>query len=1137
MTPLDEKKGVFVVDDTIGISLLLSAFFEKKPKNCIVFASNLYNAQQIFDCLSDFLDDGSVLLFPSDELLRSETLTSSKELLSQRLYVMGKLFDKKPKIVIVHPSSALRFLPPVNEFKDRIVKLSIGSTMELSDLKKKLLCSGYSLVSKIDQTLQFASRGDILDIFSVNYDNPIRIEFFDNQIESIKFFDIASQESNVSVESIEIFPASDMLFNNHEILALEKDGFSQISKDCEILGSLKGEVLKNTFENDIQSIKDYTYKPSLYKYYGYAKDACSSIIDYAQPDLVVVANKKQLEESCKLISDEARDFLDELFSDGKSISHLELFSNVGDVLKPKINIVYGISYSDGITPYQFVTRPIVYSGTSVSQIEPTLFSYIGHSDKVIIALSNPQQVNVVTQILKDKEIAYDKLDSLSLPKNNVGVLIKTMKEGFELPELSISVISSAELFGQQYHNARFSSRFKEATILKSYDELEPGDYVVHEYHGIGQFLDIKTLEVDGVHRDFLHIAYAGSDVLYVPLAQFKLVRKYAGREGSSPKLSHLNSGEWEKKKTRIKERVNELAQKLSALYQERATIPGYAFSKDDELQQMFENSFEYELTDDQKLAIEEIKKDMEAPHPMDRLLCGDVGFGKTEVAFTAAFKAIDNGKQVAILCPTTLLARQHYEVALKRFAEFGVRIAIFSRLVPPSIQKQYQKQIENGEINLIIGTHRLLSKQIRFKDLGLLIVDEEQRFGVEQKERIKEMKSNVDVLTLTATPIPRTLQMSLVGLRQFSQINTAPKNRNSIQTYVIPHKDEVIKELIERELSRNGQVFYIYNKVINIRGIASRLQTMIKGARIGVVHGQMERDEIEDVMMKFYSGELNVLVCTSIVENGIDIQNANMIIVEDADTFGLAQLYQIKGRVGRGDRIAYAYLLYREQKVLNQNAQKRLKAIQEFTELGSGYKIAQRDLMIRGAGDILGPEQAGYIDSIGIDLYLKMLNEAIAGKQEENAKQPALLSIDAYIPQDYANKPDKIEIYQDIEGAKNISELERIKKRLRDIYGKIPDEVLLLLKKRIIDLLLENEAFEGIEEGTNFVDIKMSVSFSKINGIGSVLFDGMMPYLDLINVTYVNHVLKIRLSKKSVWMDNLEQILLIIIKLYTNSVK
>jgi transcription-repair coupling factor (superfamily II helicase) len=534
--------------------------------------------------------------------------------------------------------------------------------------------------------------------------------------------------------------------------------------------------------------------------------------------------------------------------------------------------------------------------------------------------------------------------------------------------------------------------------------------------------------------------------------------------------------------------------------------------------------------------VKEIKADMEKPFPMDRLLCGDVGFGKTEVAFRAAFKAINAHKQVAILCPTTLLARQHYERAADRFASFGIQIAIFSRLIPEAKQKTYMKDILAGKIQLIIGTHRLLSKDIVYRDLGLLIVDEEQRFGVEQKEKIKEIRTNVDVLTLSATPIPRTLQISLLGIRQLSQINTSPLNRVPIQTYVMRHDPLVVKELIERELAREGQMYYLHNRVDDIYLVASQLKTKIKGSRVGVVHGQMDKDEIEDVMVDFYNGTINLLVCTSIIENGIDVSNANLIIVEQAANFGLAQLYQIKGRVGRGNRIAYAYLLYEEAERLNEQANKRLKAIQEFTELGSGYKIAQRDLMIRGAGDILGPEQAGFIDTVGLDMYLQLLNEAIQEKKTGILTPPitsvASLMIDAYIPETYAKNEDKVELYQAIETAKTFEELQTIEAYIRDLYGRLPDQVQNLLKKRHFDLLTSHPSVGSWQETKAYLDVFCSEAFTNLNRSGTVLFDRIQQHLQVLKVNYANRILRIRLQKTGDWFSILMDLIRALVETY-----
>jgi transcription-repair coupling factor (superfamily II helicase) len=723
-----------------------------------------------------------------------------------------------------------------------------------------------------------------------------------------------------------------------------------------------------------------------------------------------------------------------------------------------------------------------------------------------------------------------------IPNKGIAITLKNMDEGFEIPDFAFACITSKELFGYRQKTSKYFSRYKEATILTSHEDLTVGDYVVHEYSGIGQYLGIKTIEIDNLHKDYLHIQYAGTDVLYVPLSQFKLVRKFSGKEGAAPRLHRLQSKDWENTKKKIKEKVDDLAARLVELYKNRSVTAGYAFPADDELQSQFENQFPYELTPDQQRSVKEIKADMEKPFPMDRLLCGDVGFGKTEVAFRAAFKAINAHKQVAILCPTTLLARQHYERAADRFASFGIQIAIFSRLIPEAKQKAYIKDILAGKIQLIIGTHRLLSKDIVYRDLGLLIVDEEQRFGVEQKEKIKEIRTNVDVLTLSATPIPRTLQISLLGIRQLSQINTSPLNRVPIQTYVMRHDPLVVKELIERELAREGQVYYLHNRVEDIYLVASQLKTKIKGSRAGVVHGQMDKDEIEDVMVDFYNGTINLLVCTSIIENGIDVSNANLIIVEQAANFGLAQLYQIKGRVGRGNRIAYAYLLYEEAERLNEQANKRLKAIQEFTELGSGYKIAQRDLMIRGAGDILGPEQAGFIDTVGLDMYLQLLNEAIQEKKTGILTPPitsvASLMIDAYIPETYAKNEDKVELYQAIETAKTFEELQTIEAYIRDLYGRLPDQVQNLLKKRHFDLLTSHPSVGSWQETKAYLDVFCSEAFTNLNRSGTVLFDRIQQHLQVLKVNYANRILRIRLQKTGDWFSILMDLIRALVETY-----
>lgn len=1049
---------------------------------------------------------------------------------------MNELLLNQPKILIVHGSSMSRFLPSPALFKEASFSLKVGQKINLQHLKTSLIKAGYQQVSKIDQSMQFASRGDILDVFSVNEIKPTRIEFFDNEIESIRYFEISNQLSNESINFVNIIPSSDILFSDEELLYLKTKIEQEIKTTSPALNANKLEQLRFSLSDDLDKILEYQTRPQNYRYFSYAQKEHFSILDYAQFEFVFLVNKSDIFKAEELYTLEANNYLEELSEEGKGLTKLVLYQNLEQVLKKHKNILYSKKYKEDNNDLEFKIRQIVSTNTSYKDVIPLIETFLNFDNKVILALNTNQQLDMIKELLIEAKLDFEILKEINVPHKQIALVTKNINESFELIDEKLVLLTSKELLGYKVNRSRFVSRFKEATILKSFEELERGDYVVHEYNGIGRFVEVKTIETNGNKRDYLQIAYAGSDVLYIPLSQFQLIRKYVGKEGYAPKLNRLGGTSWEKTKKRIKDRVNELAERLIELYKARLDTKGFAFAKDDETQLLFENEFTYELTDDQANALKEIKEDMEKDVVMDRLLCGDVGFGKTEVAFRAAYKAIANYKQVAILCPTTLLARQHFERATERFLNFGIRIAVLSRLIPEATQRKYIEQINNGEIDLIIGTHRLLSKDIKFNDLGLLIVDEEQRFGVEQKEKIKEIKTNVDVLTLSATPIPRTLQISLLGIRDLSQINTAPSERMPIQTYVTAFNEDVIKQLIERELSRGGQIFYIHNKVMSIYLRANRLQALVPKAKVGVVHGQLNRDEIEDVMMNFYNGNLNLLVATSIIENGLDIANANLILIEDADYFGLAQLYQIKGRVGRGNKIAYAYLFYKEYKKINEKAIKRLKAIQDFTELGSGYKIAQRDLMIRGAGDILGPEQAGFIDSIGMDLYLKILEESILEKKDKeifiDKKPTQVFNVEAYIPEEYASDKDKIELYQEIEATSNIKELETIIIKIRDIYGRIPLEVRSLIKQRKINILANSEAIEEIHEREKDLIITLSTRFSSINSIGQFLFMKTTPLLSKIKVSFTNRILVINLKKTKGWLDDLEELLTIVNGLY-----
>ena len=709
----------------------------------------------------------------------------------------------------------------------------------------------------------------------------------------------------------------------------------------------------------------------------------------------------------------------------------------------------------------------------------------------------------------------------------INLYVGKLASGLELIEEKVVILTAYELFGEVNVSKTKYFRFKDAKTLRNFQELNVGDYVVHDSYGIGQYLGIKTLDVKGYHKDYLYVAYAGDDTLYIPVEQFKMIRKYASADGKVPMIHALGSSKWTKAKQKAKNKIDDIADRLIELYAKRMSSPGFAFSKDNELQIDFENQFGYALTADQQRSVDEIKLDMEKPQPMDRLLCGDVGFGKTEVALRGAFKAILDHKQVAFLCPTTILSMQHFKTATERFKNFPVEIALLNRFTSSKEKKRILKEVKEGKIDLLIGTHRILSKDVAFNDLGLLVIDEEQRFGVKQKEKIKEYRETIDVLSLSATPIPRTLQMSLMGIRGLSKIDTPPKNRLPVQTYVVEKNNTLIKQVIERELARDGQVFYLYNRTDQIANVAYKISSTVPNAKVAIGHGQMDKNELEDVMLRFMNKEFNVLICTTIIETGIDIPNANTMIVEDADKFGLAQLYQIRGRVGRSERGAYAYLLYKKDKSIQDDALKRLKAIKEFTELGSGYKIAMRDLSIRGSGDILGGKQAGFIDDIGFEMYMKILQDAINVRMHKDEKPEEVknlnVSVDGYIPDDYVESDyEKLELYQRLDKAKTMSELNSLKAEFDDYYGNLPEAILTLIEKRKLEILSHYSIIEDIKDSGKQLEIIFSPNaFETISGDKLFLLANQLFTKPAFKS--LDNKITIKINKHDQWLNRLNE--------------
>ena len=1115
--------------DETNEALLISSSFLASNKCFVIIKNSLYNAQRLYDRLSTFLNNEEIYLYPTDESLRLDAIAESKELIAERVYILSKILKNERCIIVTHTSSIIRHLPLKEDFEKSFINLKIGDVFSKDKLINLLEMSGYERVVKIDHSLQYAIRGGVIDIFSVNYNDPIRIEYFDDEIDSIRFFNLVSQRTVETLKSIEILPASELVIDSKVLNSKIDDLENKLKELSKKDFNLKHEVIsKLTYE--IMNLKNRNNNSTFYKYYTYLLDnKTSSLLEYFNKDntLFILSNESLIRDNYDLFMQELLDYKLELLEVNNNFIDYNFNLDLNNLLT-KYNFIRIEEFSNSNNKIE--TRSVSAMHGNKTHIASLIEDYNKRDYKVVLCLDNGLQIDFIKNIYLDLDYDLFYLKDNNIKEKNY-FIEKNIKEGFELVDQKIVFISTNELFGNYHINKTSLTRFKNAQVIRNVDNLSEGDYVVHEVHGIGKYKGISTLEIEGIHHDYLNIIYKDDVEIFVPLEQFKLVRKYVSKEGVVPKLNKVGSNEWAKTKQRIKNRVNDIADKLIKLYSERNVLEGFSYEVDDELVNDFFSSFPYELTSDQMKAYLDIVKDMQSNVPMDRLICGDVGFGKTELAFRAAYIAILNNKQVAMLCHTTLLSRQHFKVALERFQNFGINIKLVNRFVSIKEQNQIINDLKEGKIDFIIGTHRLLNSDFVYKDLGLLIVDEEHRFGVAHKERIKELKTNVDVLTLSATPIPRTLQMSLIGIRNLSQIETAPLNRMPVQTYVMERKEKLIKEIIERELGRNGQVFYLYNNTTQITSFANDLARKIKGAKIVVGHGKMDKDLLEETMMKFYNHEANVLICTTIIENGIDIPNANTIIIDNADRFGLSQLYQIKGRVGRGDRLGYAYLFYSGHKEMNDEAKKRLKTIKEFSELGSGYQIAMRDLSIRGAGDILGSEQSGFIDSVGIDMYLQILKETIDEKKngviKEETKTNTIINVDGYIPNKFeSNDLEKIDLYKKIDALSSLDSIINFSNEILDLYGKTPDNVKLLLEKKRLEVLSDILYLKNINDTKLFIELTLNENMSNIDGIGIKLFELTYKLSKDFTLSFKDGFIKIKLLKKEKnWLITLNELL------------
>ena len=1020
---LKKNMGITGVTDEFFCVLLYSTF-QRCGQNILVVVNSLYEANQLYSSLLNYMDD--VYLFPMDDFLTSEALAVSPELQYNRLETISAILNK-PGIVITNLMGYLRFLPTKSSYQQCVLNLSVGDTIYPQKLVGKLVQSGYSRDTIVNKTGEFAVRGFIVDVFPVESDYPVRIEFFDDEIESIRFFDSDTQKSLSNLSNVIIRPCSEFLTTK--------------SVDEE-------EAFKQKF------LPKYT--------------TVSSISDYLEPSITFFKDYNQLKVSFQQIMEEVL-----TYQSSKDLSFTGKYMFDFSDVSVSFPIYYmNIDHYSANSIQDFSVHTINNFNENPETINQFIRKHITEGDTVVLCLKKYQIFSVMKFLnMKVIETDFDHIVS-----NEVNLVSQPIKTGFIYQNYVF--LTANELFLVKEKSKKYRTKFKYSSSISDINKLEVGDYVVHDVHGIGIYNGIKTLSFSGIVKDYLEILYQGEDKLYIPVEKIDLLSKYTGKEGYSPKINKLGGNEWQKTKNRVKKKVQDMADDLLQLYAERESRKGFAFSPDNDMMLDFEEEFPYELTADQKRAIAQIKKDMEHSSPMDRLLCGDVGFGKTEVAFVAAFKAILDSKQVLFLCPTTILSNQHYENALERFKNFPVSIGLLNRFTSPKEVKQIIEGLSNGTIDLVFGTHRLLSDDVKPRNLGLLIIDEEQRFGVQHKEKIKKYKTNVDVLTLTATPIPRTLQMSLVGIRSLSLIETPPINRYPVQTYVIEENNQILKDAVYKELSRNGQVFILYNKVESIEEEKYKIQNLVPEARIITAHGQMNKNDLENRIYDFINHQYDILVCTTIIETGIDIPNVNTLIIMDADRFGLSQLYQIRGRVGRSDKFAYAYLMYHPSKVLTEAAIKRLNVIKEFTALGSGFSIATRDLSIRGAGDILGSEQAGFIDSVGIDLYLKLLNEEVARKknlnlppEEENDSKP-LLNVSTHIEDSYVSEDDlKIEIHRKINEIDSKEKLEEVKSELEDRFGRISEDMLIYMYEEWFEKLANVIGLKRVSQTKNSIEM------------------------------------------------------------------
>lgn len=1103
-------------------------------------ASNEMQARQAYLDLS-YLTEEDVVYLKNREVMLYDIEARSFEQTHDRVTALARIINNDYRFIVTSAEALMHFLMDPDEFTKWLISLKPGHIVAWSELERKFLEMGYIREEKVESKGQYAKRGGILDIYPVNSQMPCRIEFFDIEIDSMRWFSEETQRSIGLCEQLDIYPAREILYSRAQIDIIANRINKALSETLSLIDKEIAPILSKNIQGYIDKLNDSHYFTGVDKFIPYLMDKKVSLFDYLKEEHLVF-----FEETSRTV--------ERMNNEQEALTNLcEMLMGKGIILKDAFNMLFepeyllacaeksnlitleSLNYESSLLVREYETLNIKASSISpyngkIDLIIDDIRNWVSQGYKTVFVVPDKGRIDRLIDELSARGIfAVQVVDDGPWPEGNTIVVVHGhLQTGFIYKEEKLAVISESDILSAKPRKRKRSSKEKGKRI-SSFADLKIGDHVVHQSHGIGVYKGIEQLKVEGVRKDYLKINYRDDGTLYIPTTSMDLIQKYIGQEGKKPRLNKLGGTEWAKAKAKVKESIKELANDLIRIQAERRNTKGYAFSPDTVWQKQFEETFAYEETPDQIRCIEEIKKDMESDSIMDRLLCGDVGYGKTEVAIRAAFKAVMDSKQVVILVPTTILASQHYDTFIKRFSGFPIKIEMLSRFRTSAEQKSIIKDVNSRKIDVLIGTHMVLGPAIKFKDLGLLVIDEEQRFGVEHKETIKARYPKVDILTLSATPIPRTLNMSLSGIRDISMLEDPPDHRYPVQTYVVEYRDDIIQDAINREIARGGQVFYLYNRVRGIQSKMVQVKGLVPEARVDYAHGRMGERNLESTIQSFMQKEFDVIICTTIIESGVDMPNVNTIIVEDSDRLGLAQLYQLRGRVGRSNRLAYAYLTYKKDKTISEIAQKRLRAVKEFTEFGSGFKIAMRDLQIRGAGNVLGSEQHGHMQSVGYDMYLKILDETVVELKGKAPTHRAIdttveLPINAFIDSSYIeDEEQRIDMYRTIATIETDQEMLDVKDELIDRYGDVPQETDMLIEIAYIKNLASNLGFSSVKEKEDTIlfmfSDQLGLPLDRIGKLvsqwkGKLLFSaGNPPYLSLRRIRISNHKKLIEIIK------------------------